>query len=176
VKRIFEYIYRHGATHWVRVRIPKDLKWAYPEAQDEKLTDKELTLVGGVYQRSVLQQDQARRQAGLEDDEFEELGRELASQRADFSRLLAQGRSQPILGVLQSVLHLCGLNFQPKPEEARHAGFAFLRAVVDTLDKQLQRQDGGIVDTDAVAPAVAHPLQSDRPRTRAGGFTRTELG
>jgi hypothetical protein len=30
--------------------------------------------------------------------------------------------------------------------------------VVDTLDKQLQRQAGGIVDTDTVAPPVAHPL------------------
>ncbi|MGA2842161.1 MAG: DUF6538 domain-containing protein, partial [Steroidobacteraceae bacterium] len=206
MKRIFEYVYRHGATHWVRVRIPKDLKWAYPEAQDErlenlhtgdpaeakalsyaaigrikaefqdkrlqrqlsraslspkrigKLTDAQLALVGGFYQRSVLQQDHARRQAGLDDEEFDELGRELASQRADLARLLAQGKSQPIQGVLQTVLHLCGLNFQPTPEEASRAGFAFLRAVVDTLDKQLLRQAGGIVDTDTVAPPVAHPL------------------
>jgi integrase len=211
MKKIYEYVYRHGATHWVRVRIPKDLKWAYPEGQDElldnlhpgdpaeakvrgyaviartqaefqekrgqrdlsqaslspkrieKLTDKELTLVGGFYQRSVLQQDQTRRQAGLDDDEFEELGRELTDQHADLSRLLAQGKSQPILGVLHSVLHLCGIDFQPNPEAARQAGFAFLRSVVDTLDKQLQRQAGGIVDTDAVAPPVAHPLKVIAP-------------
>jgi len=45
----------------------------------------------------------------------------------------------------------------------RHAGFAFLRAVFDTLDKQLERQAGGIVDTDTVAPAVAHPLKIVAP-------------
>jgi integrase len=206
MKKIYEYIYRHGATHCVRMRIPKELKWAYPEAQDErlvnlrtgdpaeakkrsyaviariqaefadkrlqrelsraslspkrigKLTDAELALVGGFYKRSVLQTDQARRQAGLDDEEFDELGRELASQRAELARLLAQGKTQPILGVLKTVLHLCGLDFQPRAEEASRAGFVFLRAVVDTLDKQLQRQAGGIVDTDTVAPPVAHPL------------------
>lgn len=129
----------------------------------EKLSADELALAGGYYQRSVLQQDHARRQAGLDDEEFDELGRELTAQRADPSRLLAQGKSQPIMGVLHSMLHLCGIDFQPNPAEARHAGFAFLRAVVDTLDKQLERQAGGIVDTDAVAPAVPHPFKVIAP-------------
>jgi hypothetical protein len=60
--------------------------------------------------------------------------RQFLSQRADFSRLLAQGKSPPIPGVLQSVPDLCGINFSPKPEEARQAAFAFLRAVIDTLN------------------------------------------
>jgi hypothetical protein len=136
-KKVAQHILQRGATHYVRVRIPAQLRPAYPAEQThvlenlqtddereakarghstlariyadfeikraqldltptslspkriEKLTDEELALVGGFYQPSVLQQDQARRQAGLDDDEFEELGRELASQRADLSRLLA---------------------------------------------------------------------------------------
>jgi hypothetical protein len=151
MKKIFEYVYQHGATYWVRMRIPIDLKWAYPDGQDEildnlhtgapleakarsyaviarirgefadkrgqrelsnaslspkrieSLTAEELKLVGGFYQRSVLEQDQARRQAGLDDEEFDELGRELTAQRADLARLLAQGKSEPILGVLHCV-------------------------------------------------------------------------
>ena len=35
--------------------------------------------------------------------------------------------------------------------------------MVDTLDKQLERQAGGIVDTDTVAPAVVHPLKIIAP-------------
>ena len=69
----------------------------------------------------------------------------------------------PAEGFLHSVLHLCGIDFQPKPEAAKQAGFAFLRAVVDMLDKQLQRQAGGIVETDAVAPPVAHLLKVIAP-------------
>jgi hypothetical protein len=34
MKRIHEYLFRHGASHWVRVRIPKDLKGAYPAVLD----------------------------------------------------------------------------------------------------------------------------------------------
>lgn len=37
MKQVFEYIDQHGATHCVRMRIPKDLKWAYPGDQDEIL-------------------------------------------------------------------------------------------------------------------------------------------
>jgi hypothetical protein len=36
-EKIFEYVYRSGATHWVQVRIPKDLRWAYPEEHAELL-------------------------------------------------------------------------------------------------------------------------------------------
>jgi len=35
MKKILEY--EHGASYWVRVRIPKNLKWAYPDGQDEIL-------------------------------------------------------------------------------------------------------------------------------------------
>jgi hypothetical protein len=37
MKKVFEYVYQHGASYWVRVRIPKDRTWAYPDGQGEVL-------------------------------------------------------------------------------------------------------------------------------------------
>ena len=34
--------------------------------------------------------------------------------------MLAQGRTGPILPALRSFLHLCGISFNPAPDEAAH--------------------------------------------------------
>ena len=54
--------------------------------------------------------DEQRRQGGLDDEEYEELGVALQEQRAELARMLAQGRTAPILPALRSFLHLCGIN------------------------------------------------------------------
>lgn len=74
MKAIAENIYTRGqhGIQYVRRRIPAAIRAAYPAKQ-----------------RHIV-----RRQAGLEDAEFDELGAELAEQRAQLGRMLAQGKSQ----------------------------------------------------------------------------------
>jgi hypothetical protein len=128
-----------------------------------KLDEEQLQAVAKFWVRQVLLNDEHRRQAGLDDAEFDELGEQLRTQRAEFGRMLAQGKSLNIFPALRGFLFLCGLDFNPDQEEAKRASYAFLRAVIETLDGQLTRQRGDIVDTDKVAPAVQRPLQSVAP-------------
>ncbi|WP_031407705.1 site-specific integrase [Thiomonas sp. FB-Cd] len=123
-----------------------------------KLDDEQLQAVAKFWLRQVLMTDEQRRQAGLDDDEFDELGEKLTEQRAELGRMLAQGKSLNIFPALHGFLYLCGLDFNPDLDEAKRASYAFLRTVIETLEHQLKRQRGDIVDTDKVAPAVQHPL------------------
>lgn len=128
-----------------------------------KLDDEQLQAVAKFWVREVLQNDDSRRQAGLDDAEFGELGEQLTTQRAELGRMLAQGRSLSMFPALHGFLYLCGLDFNPDEGEAKRASYAFLRTVVETLDHRLTRQHGAIVDTDKVAPTAAHPLHVIAP-------------
>ncbi|MHB1872615.1 MAG: DUF6538 domain-containing protein [Steroidobacteraceae bacterium] len=126
------------------------------------LTDEQLAGIGDFYSRQVLLADERRRERGLDDEEFEGLGSQLQGQRAELARMLAQGRTAPILPALRSFLHLCGISFTPGPEEEAHAAGTFLRAVVRTLDEQLARHRGDPVEAPAEAPGT-HPLYMVAP-------------
>ena len=128
-----------------------------------KLDDEHLQAVSKFWLRQVLMTDEQQRQAGLDDDEFEELGQKLTEQRAELGRMLAQGKSLSIFPALHGFLFLCGLDFNPDLDEAKRASYAFLRVVIETLEHQLKRQRGDVVDTDQVAPAVQHPLNIIAP-------------
>lgn len=128
-----------------------------------KLDDEQLQAVAKFWVRQVLQNDERRRQAGLDDAEFDELGEQLTTQRAELGRMLARGKSLSIFPALHGFLFLCGLDFNPDENEAKRASYAFLRTVIETIDYQLTRQNAGIVDTDKVAPPVQHPLSVIAP-------------
>jgi integrase len=128
-----------------------------------KLSEDQLHGATKFWAREVLLSDDKQREDGLDDDEFDELGEKLTSQRQEFGRMLAQGKTEPFFKVLQGFLHLCGLHFDPNQDEAKHAARVFLTTIVETLDLQLARQRGDPVRTDVVAPAVPHPLQVIAP-------------
>jgi integrase len=128
-----------------------------------KLSDEQLQDTAQFWIRNVLQLDEQQRQAGLTDDEFDALGARLKSQRAELGRLLAQGKALNIFPALHSFLYLCGLDYKPDEAEAKRASYAFLRSVVTTLEHQLSRQAGNVVETDAVASPTLHPLQNIAP-------------
>ncbi|MBQ0942734.1 integrase [Ideonella sp. 4Y16] len=128
-----------------------------------KLDDDQLKGIARFWVRQVLLADDQRRQAGLDDAEFDELGAELAEQRAQLGRLLAQGKSMSMFPAMHGFLHLCGLDFAPDEAEAKRAAHVFLRAVVESVDHRLGRQRGDLVDTDVVAPDAPHPLPSAAP-------------
>lgn len=127
------------------------------------LSEAQLKAFAQYWLHTVLSTDQMRRDNGLDDDEFEELGADLTEQRAEFGRMLAQGRTTKLFGALHGFLYLCGVDYQPDAEEAKRASAVFLRVVVDGLDKQLARQRGEHVDTDVVAPYQGHPLHEVAP-------------
>jgi integrase len=128
-----------------------------------KLDDKQLDAVARFWVRQMLLNDERRRQQGLDDSEFDELGDQLTSQRAELGRMLAQGKSLGVFPALHGFLYLCGLDFDPDQSEAKRASFIFLRSVIETLDHQLARQRGDVVDTEEVAPDVSHPLHVAAP-------------
>ncbi len=123
-----------------------------------RLSDEQLEGIARFWVRQVLLNDEHRRQQGMDDIEFDELGAQLADQRAELGRMLAQGKSLGMFSALHGFLYLCGLDFDPDQDEAKRASYVFLRAVVATLDYQLARQRGDLVDTDTVAPETQHPL------------------
>ncbi|MEW6480790.1 MAG: DUF6538 domain-containing protein [Pseudomonadota bacterium] len=128
-----------------------------------KLDDEQLKGIARFWVRQVLLADDQRRQAGLDDDEFDELGAELAEQRTQLGRMLAQGKSMSMFPAMHGFLYLCGLDFAPDEAEAKRAAYVFLRAVVESVDHRLGRQRGDLVDTEVVAPEVPHPLASAAP-------------
>lgn len=128
-----------------------------------QLDDGQLQAVAKFWVSQVLLSDEHRRQEGLDDAEFDQLGEQLTTQRTELGRMLAQGRSLNIFPALHGFLFLCGLDFIPDENEAKRASYSFLRTVVETLDHQLTRQRGDIVDTDKVAPLAVHPLHVIAP-------------
>lgn len=128
-----------------------------------KLSDEQLQNVAKFWSRQVLLVDDKQRQEGFDDDEFEELGEKLISQRQEFGRMLAQGKTEPIFPALHGFLYLCGLDFDPDQAEAKRASYVFLRTIVETLDLQLARHRGESVQTDAVTSTVPHPLEVVAP-------------
>lgn len=128
-----------------------------------KLDDDQLKGIARFWVRQVLLADDQRRQAGLDDAEFDELGAELSEQRAQLGRMLAQGKSMSMFPAMHGFLHLCGLDFAPDEAEAKRAAYVFLRAVVESVDHRLGRQRGDLVDTEVVAPEVPHPLPAAAP-------------
>ncbi len=137
------------------------------------LTDEQLAGIGTYWFQQVLLGDERRREGGLDDDEFEALGADLQGQRAELARMLAQGRTAPILPALRSFLHLCGIRFNPQPEEAAHAAGTFLRAVVRTLDEQLARHRGDPVESAADGAPGTHPLHIVAPQVSPTATSRS---
>ena len=129
----------------------------------KQLTDEQLAGIGDFWSQQVLLADEQRREAGIDDQEFEELGAALQEQRAELARMLAQGRTAPILPALKSFLHLCGIRFDPEGHEAAHAATTFLRAVVRTLDEQLARHRGDPVESAVEGAPATHPLHIVAP-------------
>lgn len=128
-----------------------------------KLSDRQLQDFARFWMNQVLLTDEQNRQQGLDDDEFEELGERLTAQRAELGRMLAQGKTAGIFPALHGFLYLCGLDFDPEQDEAKRASYIFLSSVIETLDHQLARQRGDLVDTAAVAPESRHPLYAVAP-------------
>jgi integrase len=128
-----------------------------------KLSDQQLKDIASYWMRQVLVSDEQQRQQGMDDEAFEALEQQLTAQRAELGRMLAQGKTLGIFPALHGFLYLCGLDFDPEQSEAKRACYQFLRAAVETLDHQIERQRGMLVDTDAVAPQARHPLHAVAP-------------
>ena len=140
------------------------------------LTDEQLQHIGKSWLSNVLVGDEKRRQEGLDDEDFDELGAKLMTQRVHFGRLLAQGKTESVLRVLFEYLSLCGMNYVPSEDEAKRAGVLFTRAVVETLDHQLVRQGGGVLHTDSIPSQMAHPLTVVTGIGSANGSDKAEGG
>lgn len=123
----------------------------------KKMSDEQLKSLADYWVHRVLVCDELVRREGMDDDEFDEMGRTMQEQRAELGRMLATGRSDKILPAMHGFFHLCGLQFDLPPEETKRVAAVFLGAVISAMDYRMQRQNGGVVQTDTVAPFVQTP-------------------
>jgi hypothetical protein len=124
----------------------------------EKLSDEQLKSLADYWVRQVLLTDEHYRGLSSE-EEFDAIGNDLIEQRAELGRMLAMRRSDKILPAMHTFIHLCGLEVEMSPEEAKRAGTVFLTAVCTALDLRLQRQRGDVVVTDKAAPPAPTPRE-----------------
>lgn len=141
-----------------RMRVKLETRWTSPDAravqQVNHLSEPQLQDLARSWVRMVLETDDHLRQQGLDDDEFDELGDRLASQRKELGQLLARGQSHRLVPAMLNFFKLCGVEAVLPAHEQRQASHVFLQAVVTALDLQLRRHDGEVVATEAVsAPA-----------------------
>jgi integrase len=125
-----------------------------------ELSDIQIQHLAQSWTRQVILTDLHVRRHGLADDEFDELGERLATQRRELGRMLARGNTEPILPVFRTFCHLNGIDAQLTPENSTNAAFTFLRAMVSGLDHQIAQQEGNPVDVDRVAPSVPESIIS----------------
>ncbi|MEO7032107.1 MAG: DUF6538 domain-containing protein [Herbaspirillum sp.] len=136
----------------------------------KSFTDQQLTDLAKFWVHQVLAGDIQARQQGMDDEKFNERGRVLAEQRDELGMLLARGNVEPILPAMFSFMYLCGFNAELTGESAQKAGYIFLESVVKTLDYQLERQAGKILNTDDVAPEAAHPARTESDTAAGPGW------
>lgn len=130
-------------------------RWKSSDQPHQHLTamsDQRVQELADWYVRCVLETDEERRRAGLDDDEFCELGSTLQDHRTELGRLLARGHSEPILPAMRSFLAMNNICAELAPDDEKRAGYVFLQGVVKALDYQLRRQDGEVLPTDTLAP------------------------
>ncbi|TIC82418.1 DUF6538 domain-containing protein [Crenobacter intestini] len=114
--------------------------------------------LGRFWVQQVLLSDDAARLAGLDDEQFDELGDKLSAQRKELGRMLAQGCFDRIEPAFLAFLHLCGVSVQISDDERAQVLRGFLKSVISALDVQLERHDGKIREThEVVAPDLVKP-------------------
>lgn len=135
MKAISENLYRCGksGTLYVRRRIPASLRAAYPAHQEHIARSLHTSDVRNVKER-------ARAELTRIDIEFHQKRQELDLSRASLNPKQVS-----------------------KLEDEQLQSVVFLRSVIETLDHQLARQRGELVDTGKVAPATTHPLHLIAP-------------
>ncbi|MFO1340607.1 MAG: DUF6538 domain-containing protein [Burkholderiaceae bacterium] len=141
-----------------RMRVKLESRWTSPATREVQqvnhLSEPQLQDLARSWVRMVLETDDHLRQQGLDDDEFDELGDQLMSQRKELGQLLARGQSHRLVPAMLNYFKLCGVEAVLPAHEQRQASHVFLQAVVTALDLQLRRQDGEVVATETVsAPA-----------------------
>lgn len=124
------------------------------------MTDALAQSLGQYWMRHTLLADIEARSQGIDADTFREQSSEITEQLQELSMLLAQGNTRPILRVLHTFIHLCGLSVSMTPEEEQRAAYIFLESVVASLEHIAARQAGKRVNTDEVAPDVPHPASA----------------
>ena len=124
-------------------RVAEELKRRRDERSIErvkKMSDEQLKSLADYWVHQVLATDEFVRSQGLDDEDFDEIGSSLQSQRAELGRMLATGRSEKILPAMRGFFYLCGLQFDLPPEETKRVASVFLGAVISAMDYRMQRQ------------------------------------
>ncbi len=118
------------------------------------ISDEQVQALASNWIHQAMLGDDYMRSHGLDEEDFEQLDEQLRSQRKEYGRLLAMGQSAPVLPALRAFMHLLGVEMALPAERQREVAFRFLEAVTQAIDLRLQRQEGMVKPSHAVAPSM----------------------
>jgi integrase len=118
-----------------------------------------------------LEHDLAERAQGLDDEEYDEFGENIAEMQVAFGRAMARGQLEVILPSLHQTLHLRGYVLALRPEEERRLAYEFLAAVMEGYEVLSLRHKG----IRAEKPTITAVLPEHNP-TCSGAKAKADDG
>lgn len=148
-------------------------RFLYPETFLKPITEVTPELVEQLrgFWLAGLEHDLTERAQGLEDEEYDELGQNIAEMQSALGRAMARGQIEVVLPSLHQILHLRGYVLALRPEEERRLAYDFLNAVMEGYEV-LRNRHAGIR---TVNPTIASILPEHNP-AGVGVNAQTEVG
>ena len=128
-------------------------------------TDAEIERLSLLWTRCILETDDKQRMDGYVDESFDEQAERLIDTSQDLKKIYARGELEKIYPALNGFLALTHTAPPDDPVAYRRLAMSFLKAAMQATHSQLARQNGELVETEAIAPAdkiyVVQPDQTE---------------
>lgn len=124
-----------------------------PVWEDLELTSEQIRRLCLLWQRSVLETDDANRIGGFIETDFDDLGAHLTEVQPALRQALARGQLDVIAPALHNYLFLCRVRVDEASPAYRQLQHQFLQTIIQTVEAQQRRLNGEVVQTETVAPA-----------------------
>lgn len=148
-------------------------RFLYPETYLKPVTEVTPELVEQLrgFWLAGLEHDLTERAQGLDDDEYDELGQNIAEMQSALGRALARGQLEVVLPSLHQILHLRGYVLALRPNEERQLAYDFLDALMEGYEVLKKRHDG----IRTANPTITAVLPEHNP-TASGATAKAEAG
>jgi hypothetical protein len=124
-----------------------------PVWENVDLTGEQIRRLCLLWQRSVLETDDANRIGGFIETDFDDLGAHLTEVQPALRQALARGQLEVIAPALHSYLFLCRVRVDETSPAYRQLQHQFLQTIIQTIEAQQRRLNGEVMQTEALVPA-----------------------